>query len=206
MVTLALLLFVAQTGVSDWRPVLKDAIKSVPRIESQAEGQAEPAVCSGAVINATQGYLVTAAHCVDGEKIALTVNGRHAELVRQNRLLDLAIVRFSPKDTKAMKVAQDVPEMGDEIAVVGFAFGSRQVQAQVGRVVSPMEEADQVMRVAVDVIAGDSGGPCINPTGELVGITVAVQHYGPMHLGVVVPLRTVVDFIQPFVETEKPKK
>lgn len=200
---LAAVLFLAQAAAVEWRPVLKDAIKSVPRLESRAESQLEPSVCSGAVINATAGYLVTAAHCVDGEKVAVTVNGRHGDVVRQNRILDLAIVKFSPKDARALKVAEAVPQMGDEIAVVGFAFGSRQVQAQIGRVVSPLEEADQVMRVAVDVIAGDSGGPCISPAGELVGVTVAVQHYGPMHLGVVVPLSVVKDFVEPYLEREK---
>jgi S1-C subfamily serine protease len=168
---------------------------------AQAQDAASPGVCAGVVINEVTAYLVTAAHCLDGKEVAVTVNGRHADVARINRVLDLAVVRFSPKDTSEIPLASVAPVMGQEIAVIGYPFGSRQLGAQVGRVSTALDDEQKSMRVGVDVIAGDSGGACINSAGELVGITVAVQHWGPMHLGIVVPLEAVRDFVKPFLAT-----
>lgn len=194
-----LLLVLALYAGPDWALLLPPITKAVPRLEMQAEGDPSPSVCSGVVINAEAGFLVTAAHCVEGKGVAITVSGRHAELVRMNRVLDLAVVRFTPRGESSMLVAVDPPKMGEEIAVVGYPFGSKQTQSQVGRVVNPLEEADGVMRVSIDVIMGDSGGPCINGKGELVGIVSGILYAGPMHLGVIVPLDVVRDFVQQYL-------
>lgn len=186
----------------EWPAILAPAVKAVVRLEMQAPEWQGKAICSGTVINAKAGYALTAAHCVDAKDVALTVNGRHAEVVRQNRVLDLAVIRFSPQGETALVLAAEAPAMGAEIAVMGFAFGSRQLGSQVGHVVTPLEEDEQRTRVAVDVIAGDSGGPCLNAKGELVGISSAVVFRGPMHLGLIVPLKVVREFAEPYL----PKK
>ena len=183
---------------TDWTLVFPAATKGVIRLEAQPEG-GPLNICSGVVINADAGFLVTAAHCVEGKNVALTVNGRHAELVRSNRVLDLAVLRFTPKGEIALKLSPDAPKMGEPIAVIGYAFGSKQIQGQPGHVVNPFENDEKMMRVAVDVIGGDSGGACINARGELVGIVSGVIYAGPMHLGVMVPLEAVEDFVQAYI-------
>lgn len=200
MIALVLILMLVQA--SDWTTVVASAAKAIPRLEMQAEDALAPGVCAAVVINATTGYALTANHCVDGKNVALTLNGRHAEIARANRVLDLAVLRFSPKNDTALKLATTAPVMGQQIAVIGYAFGSRQLGTQIGHVSTALDEEHQAMRVGVDVIAGDSGGACLNAAGELVGITVAVQHRGPMHLGIVVPLQTVRDFLEPYLPKE----
>lgn len=203
MLLLALMCLVAQV---DWASVVNTAAKAVPRLQAQAKDALEPSTCASVVINSKVGFLLTAAHCVSGEDVAVTVDGKHADVVRTNRVLDLAVVRFSPKGHTALSIATKEPVMGDEVAVIGYAFGSRQIGTQIGHVSTALDEDSQTMRVGVDVIAGDSGGACVNAKGELVGITVAVQHYGPMHLGIVVPLQAVKDFLDPYLQREQSTK
>ena len=170
MIILALSLMLLQ---SDWPSVMATASKAIPRLQAQAEDEAQPGVCAAVVINAKIGYALTAAHCTEGKNVALTL-------------------------------ATKAPVMGQEIAVIGYAFGSKQLGSQIGHVSTALDD-NQVMRVGVDVIAGDSGGACLNAAGELVGITVAVQHWGPMHLGIVVPLQALKDFIDPYLPKQETK-
>jgi hypothetical protein len=86
-----LLLMLMQT---DWVTVLRPLEKQVPRIEIQV-GEAM-GVCSGVVINAQAGFVLSAAHCFEGkaEDLNIAINGRHAEMVKMNKLLDLAVLRW----------------------------------------------------------------------------------------------------------------
>src|ERR1041385_2925017 len=85
----------------DWTTRVQPTTKQVVRLEMLAEGQHEPGVCSGVVVNLDPSYLVTAAHCVDHPAaigFSMTAAGRHAEIVKVNTVLDLAVVRFDAKD------------------------------------------------------------------------------------------------------------
>jgi S1-C subfamily serine protease len=181
----------------DWPKVVEKAAQSIPRLEAKAEDGDQAGVCAAVIF--TVGYAVTAAHCTEGKNVALTLNGKHAEVSRANRVLDLAVIRYTAKGESALPLASESPVMGQEISVLGYPFGSRQLGTQVGRVATVLDDEGKSMLVGVDVIAGDSGGACINANGELVGITVAVRHWGPMHLGIVVPLDAVRDFINPYL-------
>jgi S1-C subfamily serine protease len=91
-------------GSTDWAAIIKPAAKQVPRLEILAAGATSPGICSGVVINKSGGYVLTAAHCLGDEhrNTSITVNGRHALIVRSNRLLDLAVVRTELKDEQEM--------------------------------------------------------------------------------------------------------
>jgi serine protease Do len=183
---------------TDWSAVVVGLEKQVPRIEILAPESPYPGTCSGVVLNADAGYVLTAAHCLV-EKSALTVNGRHAELVRQNRLLDLAVLRTELKDAKTMPLAKDPPAIGAEVALVGFAFGAKRLHHQFGRVSQPLDD-DGAMILDLMVISGDSGGPAINAAGELIGMTSAVKFAHPsMHAAVLVPISKVRDFVSPYL-------
>ena len=183
---------------TDWPAVVIGLEKQVPRIEILAPDAPGPGTCSGVVLNAESGYVLTAAHCTV-EKAAYTVNGRHAELVRQNRILDLAVLRAELKDAKAMPLAKDPPAIGAEVALVGFAFGAKRLHHQFGRVSQPLDD-DGALILDLMVIAGESGGPAINAAGELIGMTSAVKFAHPsMHAAVLVPIAKVKDFVSAYL-------
>ncbi len=185
-------------NATDWSAVVVGLEKQVPRIEILAADAPGPSTCSGVVLNAEAGYVLTAAHCTE-DKAAYTVNGRHAELVRQNRLLDLAVLRTELDNATAMPLAKASPAIGAEVALVGFAWGQKRLHHQFGRVSQPLDD-DGALILDLMVISGDSGGPAINAAGELIGMTSAVKFAHPsMHAAIVIPIKAVREFCQAYL-------
>ena len=200
-VLLAALLLTSAHSASaqSWPATFLTAAPAIVRIEAMSDDGDDGGVCTGVVINLAEGYVVTAGHCAlpDG-KGSYTVGGKHAEIVKVNRLLDLAVLKAEhlPKDATQLQVASDAPPVGTPIAVIGYAFGARNLALQVGIVASTYDPnaADRLLLNA-DIIPGDSGGGVINATGQLLAITSAVRYIGPSHLGLAVPVELVRDFV-----------
>ena len=194
----ALQTFAYQTN---WGQAVVGLEKRVVRLEMMTE-DGDQGVCSGAVLNAVSGFVVTAQHCVDSSDkhrlAALTVNGRHAEVVRQNKLLDIAVVRTELKGAASITIAAQTPIVGSEVAILGYAFGAKKLHMQFGRVSLPLDD-DGALVIDAMVIAGDSGGPTINAAGELVGLTSFIKYNGPMMLGYMVTAEKVKDFVEQYL-------
>jgi S1-C subfamily serine protease len=186
-------------GGAEWTLVVRDAAKQVPRLEMQAPGADKPGTCSGIVINAELGFILTAAHCVDTEKVAVTVNGRHAEVVRSNRLLDLAVLKTDVKDEKTIYLADADAPVGEEVSVCGYAFGFTKIVCQFGHVAQLENGETKSTLLNIDLIFGDSGGAAINARGELIGVNSFIYSQGPAHLAGIVPVDTIRAFAKPFL-------
>jgi S1-C subfamily serine protease len=184
---------------AEWPAVVKPLARQVVRLEILEAGDKQPGICSGAVINAAAGFVLTAAHCVEGDDIAITVNGRHAELARANRLLDLAVVRFEAIDEQAIELAPATPEVGTEIAVAGYAFGIQKMAVQFGRVAQSLNDETKALWLNVDLIFGDSGGPAVDALGRLVGVNSRIYHNGPAHMAAVVPVESAREFVKQYL-------
>jgi S1-C subfamily serine protease len=204
--TLALCLCALPTQATDWVPVVKDLERRVPRMQiAYPDGKREGS-CSAVFINSEQGVLVTAAHCTGSEddRPDITIAGRDAAIARSNRILDLAIIRVEPQDEdEACPLAKATPPRGTEVAVAGYAFGFQQMPMQFGRMSLPFLREDGQQLVNIDMIVGDSGGALIDSTGALVGLVSAVKAYGPMHLGVAVPVEAIRDYVKQYLPVEK---
>lgn len=199
MVIILAMLFTPRlmAGPADWATVLKDTELSIPRMEI-ADGD-DRGICSAVVINES-GYALTAAHCIpDKLHFDLTVNERTASVVRVNRLLDMAVVRFHRKHEKALTLAPQAPVKAAEIALLGYPFGSETFHVQAGIVSAPYSRDCKCMMLNVDVIPGDSGGAVVDNQGRLVGLTTAVFYSGPSHLAAAVPVEAIRDFVEPYL-------
>lgn len=190
-------------NAADWATVIKPVEKQVLRLESLSDAsESGPSVCSGVVLNEQTGYLLTAAHCIPlGEKssYSLTVSRRHAELVKVNRLLDLAVVKFRVKGEHQMVLAEETPPRGTEVAVVGFMLASKEMRAQYGHVASPKSE-DGALVIDGVTLPGDSGGAVIDSAGHLIGMT------NQFYRGTAVGLAVRVEELDDFVDAYLPKK
>jgi putative serine protease PepD len=188
---------------ANWPVVAPGLETRVVRLEMAFEN-GDKGVCSGAVLNKEAGYVVTCAHCVENGRsklTALTVKGLHAEPVRQNTLLDIAVVRTDFSDdphVETIPLAADVPTLGSDVAVMGYAFGKKRMYAQFGRVSLPIDD-DGLLVIDGMAISGESGGPTINAAGELVGLTSSVIYHGPMHLALMVPVKQVREFVKQYL-------
>lgn len=187
----------------NWVALLPAVTPAVPRLEiAHAQGTG---TCSAVVFEIDKdGFAnaLTAAHCVEKssetQRLDITVNGRTAVVLHQNRLLDLAIVRFRARDEVAMVLAKDNPLQGSEIAVLGFAFGEEEIVVQFGHIAQKFNKPTRTTWVDSTLIFGDSGGALINDQGELVGINSAIKYQGPARIGMVVPVTAILDYIDAF--------
>jgi S1-C subfamily serine protease len=202
--SVCLLVFQAPMFGQDWATIIKPAFKQVMRLESLAEGKEKPGVCTLVIINKANGFGITAAHCVDKpqtQAISLTANGRHAEVVKVNTLLDLAVIRTTIKDEQEIALADDTPPPGTPIAIVGYAFGDPDVAFQFGFVSQTKNVVTKLVMLDADVIGGDSGGACFDAQGRLVAIQSQVWSWYSSGLAASAP----VDRIREFAESYLPK-
>lgn len=181
----------------DWATVVKPAAKQVPRLQT-VNAAGEKGICAAVVINAAAGFALTCAHCVAGksDELSITVNGRHAEVARSNRLIDLAVVRFTAKDEQTMPLALVTPPAGAPIAVLGFMLGAKDLHTQFGHIASRRSEDGAIVVDGV-ILPGDSGGALVNERGELIGISN--QYYRGTAIGLAIPIEVVRDFVEPYL-------
>lgn len=186
-------------AAQSWSDVMKAASPSVLRVVT-TDGE-KIGLCSGVVVNPV-GYVLTAAHCIDGysEERSITVDGRHADVVRRNALLDLAILKTKLRGGRtAMPLADEMPDAGTDVAVVGHAFGSKQLAIQRGIVANPREEATGRSWINAEFIAGDSGGALVSQDGQLLGLVAAFRYVLAVSLGESVPVDVVRDFAEDYL-------
>ncbi len=187
-------------GATDWTAVVQPLTHQVPRLEILHEDGTK-GVCSGVVINAERGFLLTAAHCVAGkpEEMSITVNERHAQVARVNRLLDLAVLRFQPKDEVTMRLAERSPAAGTPAAMAGYSFAAAKLSLQFGHVAQTYNQETKTIWLNVTSIGGCSGGPVVDDHGRLIGMTSRVYYAGPSSMGAAIPVEAIADFVQPYL-------
>jgi S1-C subfamily serine protease len=193
-----LLVYVLQTfAQANWELIVPGLDKRVVRLEmAYKDGSG---TCTGVVLNKDSGFVATAAHCLGDTLVALTVNARHAEVVRQNKVLDVAVVRTLLKDVDNMALSAVTPKAGAPVAVIGYAWARRQLHWQFGNVSLPLDE-DGLLIVDGVTIPGDSGGAAFNQRGEFVGLVSGI-YYGPpaAHLSIMVPAEKIREFAESYL-------
>jgi len=157
----------------DWPAMVKALEKSVVTIERNDAGVS----CTGFVINSkvkkdeeTLTYVLTAAHC---EAAKLWADQAEAKVVAKNTEKDLLVLSVDHLDKPAMKLAQDNPKVGDETASFGYGMGLEKPLFRIAHISAetyiPYEGiGGPLFFVDGGYVGGQSGGPVINPAGEVV--------------------------------------
>lgn len=179
------------SDTADWESVIKKVSPSVVSIQTQLSNGV--AAGSGAIIDASNGYIITNNHVVkDAKNIYVTLsNGQIYEgtLKGSDATTDIAIVKFNtvPKGLKAVSFADsDALQVGQPTMAIGNPLGyansaSTGIISALNRPVSVSSDGnaqDAVVTNAIQVDAavnqGNSGGPLFNASGEVIGITSSI--------------------------------
>ncbi|WP_324752104.1 serine protease [Roseovarius sp. Pro17] len=125
----------------------------------------------------SDGYVLTNEHVVSGCR-EIEVNGENGELIEASEVFDLAILkaRFGPDDAVA-KFSSRPAKLNSDVTVVGYPYagllsGLNVTRGSVSSLKGLRGEVTQ-MQISAPVQAGNSGGPVLAASGEVVGVVVS---------------------------------
>jgi S1-C subfamily serine protease len=152
-----------------------------------------------AVVIAPDGYLLTNAHVADGTPLRLRLPGgptAPAELVGRDERTDLAVVRSDAPGLEALPLATERRlRVGELVVAIGNPLGFERsvsvgcVSALHRSLPSPGGVLDGLFQTDAAVNPGNSGGPLLDASGEVVGIATAMIPRA-RGIGFAVPSRT----------------
>lgn len=164
---------------------------SVPRLRENGTERREVGGGSGFFVSA-DGYIVTNRHVVEDESADYTVftnDGKQypASVIARDSALDLAIIKIEGVDFPFLPFGDsDTLEVGQSVIAIGNALAEFRNTVSVG-VVSGLSRSivasdmqgqtellDQLIQTDAAVNQGNSGGPLLNLSGEVIGISVAM--------------------------------
>jgi len=125
----------------------------------------------------SEGHLLTNQHVVGDAKYVKVRWSDGAEtlgeVLRTDRVRDVALVKTDPKGRTPMALAAGLPAVGDPVTAIGTPLDPA-LQGTVTRgVVSGLRKVDGQTLIQSDVVVnhGNSGGPLLNDKGMVVGVT-----------------------------------
>ncbi|CAG0966567.1 serine protease Do [Burkholderiales bacterium] len=153
---------------------------------------------SGFIV-ASDGYIVTNAHVVDGaDEVKVRLSDRRefiAKVVGADKRTDVALLRIDAKDLPKITVGDpDKLKVGEWVVAIGKPFGLENtmtagIVSAKGRDL-PQENLVPFIQTDVAINPGNSGGPLFNLRGEVVGINSMIYSRtgGYMGLAFAIPI------------------
>ena len=196
-----------------------------PQVDPFGGSESQRALGSGFVFDKA-GYIVTNYHVVEGAgSIRVTFSNNqsiNARLVGSDPSTDLAVLKVNMKASALTPLPlgdSDAVEVGDSVVAIGNPFGlSRTATAGIvsalQRQITAPEDAlgnqyaiDHVIQTDAPINKGNSGGPLINPSGEVIGVNAQIETGGLTEgntgVGFAIPSNTVKSVAGQLIETGK---
>jgi S1-C subfamily serine protease len=138
---------------------------------------------TGSAVAMTSDELVTNEHVVEGARsMSIVTASGHRVAVRNwvvSKSDDLALLWVSkPVFDHPVKVASSATVPGNLVVAMGYPLGGPFTIGR-GRVLDvtpdPLDSGPKMIEASVDILPGNSGGPLLDTTGQLVGIVRAIN-------------------------------
>lgn len=176
LLSISLLLFpalAADSGI-DWTRIVPSVRTATVPIRCSLH---QRVICTAFSIDRERGHYLTASHCLhlgeDEDKgDTPIIDKQELEILYEDVDLDLAVVKITTLRA-ALKIQTKPVLVGMEVAVFGFALG-RQVPSLRTAVVSRLDLTSNglpFMGVDTALVGGMSGGPIVDYTGKVVGVS-----------------------------------
>ncbi len=170
---------------------------------------------SGVIVSST-GHIATNKHVIDGATrvtVYLWDNQAYeASYVGADPLTDLAVIKINAQNlTPAEFADSELVNTGDVVLAIGNPFGLNQsaslgivsATGRQGLTENPID-TERFIQTDAAINQGNSGGPLINPLGQVVGIsTVGYTQFGVEGINFVTPSNTTVQVINALIKHGK---
>jgi serine protease Do len=155
------------------------------------------------------GLILTNAHVIAeaNDISAKLADGRElaAKIVGRDERADVAVLRVGEKDLTALALGDsDGIDVGDWVVAIGNPFGlSHTVSAGIlsakGRTHEQLQDLDEngyfnFLQTDAAINEGNSGGPLLNLSGEVIGINTAIRK-NANNIGFAIPINMVKDLL-----------
>ncbi len=164
--------------------------KAPPEDRGGGDGDDDGAIYTGTGWLGPKGYLITAAHVIEGmDHLVLAQGGREvgvAEVVLADPANDVAVLKPKFRDGihPAMAMSLQPALLGERVFTLGYPapdqlglslkMTSGEVSALTGRDVQSQRLDDaRLIQISVPIQSGNSGGPVIADDGRVVGIVIS---------------------------------
>ncbi len=157
---------------------------------------------SGFLIS-SDGYIVTNAHVV-GEEATVSVRFGQGftldgQVVKVNRDFDLALIKTPGNDLPALVLGDDTQLLiGEELFAIGTPLDEQLGQTVTRGIMSGRREFEgrTFIQTDVPINSGNSGGPLIDESGHVVGVTtLKVSATGVQGIGFAVPASSMLEML-----------
>jgi S1-C subfamily serine protease len=135
---------------------------------------------SGFAVN-PDGVFISNFHVVEGCKgIVVSYNGMraNAKLVGMSEKDDLAALKVQGKTAIFLPVRKTPISLGEPVTVSGYPVGPNSSSMKLSEGIIARLINDRVFQMSASVSSGNSGGPVVDRTGSLVGISVGKHAAG----------------------------
>ncbi|OGC59254.1 hypothetical protein A2380_02010 [candidate division WWE3 bacterium RIFOXYB1_FULL_43_24] len=163
------------------------------------------------------GLIITNSHVVDdpsGEYTVVTKDGKtyEATKIHLDEISDLAIIEITARDLPTVEFADsDNTKVGQMAIAIGNALGrfqntvtvgvvsgiSRQLQAGGG--FGGVKTYENIIQTDAALNPGNSGGPLVNSSGQVIGINVATS-IGADNISFAIPVNTLIPILDGFLK------
>ncbi|MBN4069558.1 MAG: 2-alkenal reductase [Alkaliphilus sp.] len=167
------------------------------------------------VIVDDRGYILTNSHVIsdgDVDKINVILHEGtiiEAEVVWQDRILDLAVIKVDAIDLPVAELGNsDLLEVGEIAIAIGNPLGlhfdrtlTQGVISGLDRMIpiSSTETMDNLIQTDASINPGNSGGPLLNARGQVIGINTAKIKDGE-GLGFAIPINIAKPIVSQIIE------
>jgi serine protease Do len=160
----------------------------------------------------SDGYILTNRHVVDDEEAEYTVllasgGQKTAKVVYRDEKDDIAILKIDGKDYATISLGNSSGlKLGQTVAAIGNALGEYNNSVSVGiisglnRTIEAQDERGRVetltgaIQTDAAINRGNSGGPLLDLSGNVVGVSVAVDR-GASNIAFAIP----IDVVKPII-------
>lgn len=170
------------------------------------------------IIYTTDGYVITNCHVIESAvsaknaKIYVTLSDDteyEAKIVGYDALTDIAVIKVEATNLKAAKFGDsDSIKVGEMVVAIGNPLGQEFAGtvtvgyiSGVNRTVTIDTTAYNLIQTDAAINSGNSGGPLVNISGEVIGVNTAkIASTGVEGLGFSIPINDVLPIVEELIQ------